>query len=582
MTDRKRGIAWAGTLAAAYLVLSIAALWPLPTQLDSALSQGTDRAVTVPLFQAWSMWWTSERLAVGFAGLWDAPIFYPTPRTFLFSDPMLLEGIIAAPVFWAGGSPALAYNLVLLLALVTNGLFGYGLLRSVSLLRPVAAAGGAMLVMLPYVHHEVGVLMLVSLAGLLGTLWSWIVFVNGPSWRRGCTLGASGAATYLLCGQYGIFLALVLAPAALWMLRRELFRWRALLALLAGVAVCALLVGPLIAAQSDALGARDFRRGASSAWNGASHPSAWLATTWPALVPFPGVETTDRAWKQAHFPGALKLMLALIGASWGLSRARTRRWTALLLSAALLASLFSALPRLEVGELSLFHFVRDRVPGIEQMRSFWRFIVVAQIAVVLLAALGIQALIEIANARLPERSRRAFVTAVLVLGVLAALEIWPRGQTLRPAPDLAEWRPWTSWLRDNVPADEAVVYLPLPSGGDVRHWETTTGWMYLMSAHGRPMANGYSGFFPESYRQLARAVRGCPNSAGYDLLRSMGDRVLVIESSWLERHSACAPPSRDWEREVRFDALDVEIWRSTAAASPRDKSGPKTPSSDAY
>jgi len=165
MTERRRGIAWAGTLAAAYLALAIVALWPLPTQLGSALSQGTDRAVTVPLFQAWSMWWTSERLAVGFAGLWDAPIFYPTPKSFLFSDPMLLEGIIAAPVFWAGGSPVLAYNLVLLLALVTNGLFGYGLLRSVALLRPVAAAGGAMLVMLPYVHPELGVLMLVSLAG---------------------------------------------------------------------------------------------------------------------------------------------------------------------------------------------------------------------------------------------------------------------------------------------------------------------------------------------------------------------------------------------------------------------------------
>ncbi len=92
-----------------------------------------------------------------------------------------------------------------------------------------------------------------------------------------------------------------------------------------------------------------------------------------------------------------------------------------------------------------------------------------------------------------------------------------------------------------------------------------------MSAHGRPMATGYSGFFPERYAILSRALRGCPRRAGYDLIRSMGHRILVIESSWLEGHTACAPPSHDWEREVRFDALDVEIWRSKAGAPPREE-----------
>ncbi len=567
MRERRRGIAWAGGLAAAYLALALVAVWPLPTRLSSVLSQGTDRAATVPLFQAWSMWWASDRLASVFSGLWDAPIFHPTPRTFVFSDPMLLVGIIGAPVFWAGGSPALAYNLFLLLALVTNGLFGYGLLRSAGLLRPAAAAGGAMLVMLPYVHHELGVLMLVPLAGLVGTLWAWLAFVKQPSWRSGIGLGVGSAATYLLCGQYGIFIALVLAPAALWMLRRELLQSRALLALLVGAAVAALLVAPLVTTQLDALGDHDFQRSQSAALISASYPSAWLATPWPQLVPLWGVEAVDELWKQAHFPGTLKFLLALIGVSWGLWRAETRRWAALLLTATVLASLLSALPRLEIGELSFHRVLRDRVPGLAQMRSYWRFIVVAQIGLVLLAALGIQALIQIGTDRLPKRSRRAFVAAASALGLLAAIELWPRGQTLHPVPDLEQWRPWTSWLRDNVAADEAVVHLPFPASGHVQHWEATTAWMYLMSAHGRPMANGYSGFFPESYRLLSRALRGCPRPAGYDLIRSMGYRILVIESSWLEANTGCAPPSRDWGREVRFDALDVEIWRSTAGTA---------------
>ena len=138
---QRRRVAWAGGLAAAYLAMALVSVWPLPTRLGSVLSQGTDRAATVPLFQAWSMWWVSDRLANGFSGIWDAPIFHPTRTTFLFSDPMLLVGIIGAPVIWVGGSPALAYNLLLLLALLTNGLFGYGLLRCAGQLRPVAASG---------------------------------------------------------------------------------------------------------------------------------------------------------------------------------------------------------------------------------------------------------------------------------------------------------------------------------------------------------------------------------------------------------------------------------------------------------
>jgi hypothetical protein len=569
-SERRRRVGWAAGLAAAYLALSLVAVWPLPARLGSVLSQGTDRAATVPLFQAWSMWWVSDRLASDVSGLWHAPIFHPTPSTFVFSDPMLLVGVIGAPVFWAGGSPALAYNLFLLLALVTNGLFGYGLLCSAGLRRPAAAVGGAMLVMLPYVHHELGVLMLLPLAGLIGALWAWLAFAKHPSWRSALGLGVGSAATYLLCGQYGIFIGLVLAPAGLWMLRRELFRARALLALLGGAAVAALLIAPLVAIQLGALGDHDFQRSESAALMSASHPSAWLATPWPQLVPVRGVEAVDEAWKQAHFPGTLKLLLALIGVSWGLSRAETRRWAALLLTATLLASLFSALPRLEIGDFSLHRVLRDRVPGLAQMRSYWRFIVVAQIGLVLLAAMGIQALIQIGTDRLPRRSRRGIVAAATALGLLAAIELWPRGQTLHPVPDLEQWRPWTGWLSDNVAADEAVVHLPFPAGVDARHWETTAGWMYLMSAHGRAMGNGYSGFFPESYRRLSRALHGCPQPAGYELIRSMGHRILVIESSWLEANTGCAPPGRDWQREVSFDALDVEIWRSTAEAARRD------------
>jgi hypothetical protein len=560
-----------------YLGLALASTWPLASRLDAALPQGTDRAATVPLFQAWSIWWTSDRVAAGFEGFWDAPIFFPTTRSFVFSDPVLLEGFAAAPLFAAGASPALAHNAVLLLALVLNGGFALGLLRAVGLAAPAAAAGGAMMVMLPYVHHELGVLMLVPLAGILGTIWALARFARRPSAAGGLALGLAAAATYLLCGQYGVFLVLVVAPSAAWLARRELLAPRPLLWLLLGALLCAVLLAPLVSVQLEALGEHGFRRGERLALASSSHPTAWLATPWPALLPIPGVPVVEEVWMQAHFPGAGKVALALLGLAWGLRRPEWRRWTAFLLTASVAAALFSALPRLEVGELSPYRVLHDRVPGLAQMRSYWRFIVVTQIGVVLLAAQGLHALL--AAARAPGAgeaapARRSLASAAVVaLGLVAAVELWPARQNLAPVPDLAAWRPWSEWVEEQVDPEQALVYLPFPASSGVADYEETSRWMYLGALHRRRMVNGYSGFFPRPYRALAKLLRGCPEPGAYDTLAAAGLGTLVIRSSWLGEHPGCGPPEASWRREFHADALDVEIHRraprEAAALPPR-------------
>ena len=377
-------------VAALYLLFAIASSWPLATQLGDALPQGTDRAATVPLFHAWSLWWTADRMADGLTGFWTAPIFTPTPDSFLFSDPLILLGMLAAPLLWMGASPVLAHNLLLLLAVTGNGLFTFGLLRCLDIRRGPAALGGLMLLMLPYVHHELGVLMLVPLGGLLGFMWALIQFAKTPGPVPALLMGAAAAATYLMCGQYGIMLALVIAPASLCLVDRRWLAARAMGSLAAGGLLCALLIAPLILKQIETIDAHGFGRSESAATKSASHPTAWTLTPWSQLVPAPGIEMASEVWMQAHFPGTLKLLLALTGIVIGLRDPRLRRWTAFLLTATVLASLFSTLPRLEFGDTSPYRALRDVIPGLSTMRSFWRFIVVAQIGVVLLAVLSLE------------------------------------------------------------------------------------------------------------------------------------------------------------------------------------------------
>ena len=206
-----RGLAF---LVVAYGGLAIASTYALCTRLDDTLPLGTEAVPTVPYVSAWGLWWTADRLGHGFERYWDAPIFHPEPGTFAFSEPMPLAGLLTAPLFAAGAPAALAYNVWLLIALTLNGLLGYGLCRVLRLPRPPSGLGGAVIATLPFVPHQLAVLALVPLAGVLGTIGALVLCVRRPSARRGAALGLALACTALLCAQYALLLGLALLAAA--------------------------------------------------------------------------------------------------------------------------------------------------------------------------------------------------------------------------------------------------------------------------------------------------------------------------------------------------------------------------------
>ena len=53
--------------------------------------------------------------------LFDANIFYPERYTLAYSDPLIIESAMAAPLLWAGASPVLAYNAILIFGFALTG-----------------------------------------------------------------------------------------------------------------------------------------------------------------------------------------------------------------------------------------------------------------------------------------------------------------------------------------------------------------------------------------------------------------------------------------------------------------------------
>src|SRR6266536_1730811 len=141
---------WYAAVAGTCWVAALITTWPLALHLGSAIPMGTETAPTIPLFDAWTLWWNADRLAHGYAGLWNAPIFHPTQGTFTFSEPLLLPGALGAPLFWLGAPLALAHNFVLLALLCLNGVFGCRLVRALGVARLPALLAGILIVTLPF------------------------------------------------------------------------------------------------------------------------------------------------------------------------------------------------------------------------------------------------------------------------------------------------------------------------------------------------------------------------------------------------------------------------------------------------
>jgi hypothetical protein len=54
--------------------------------------------------------------------------------------------------------------------------------------------------------------------------------------------------------------------------------------------------------------------------------------------------------------------------------------------------------------------------------------------------------------------------------------------------------------------------------------------MWAATVHWKPIANGYSGFLPTPYRELAATCRPLPDNAALDRLRQLGITHLVIHT----------------------------------------------------
>ncbi|WP_166830960.1 hypothetical protein [Thalassoroseus pseudoceratinae] len=518
-----------------YGLLAVAAVWPMPKSLTTVLPLGTEPVETVPLFNLWTMWWNADRAAEGFYDYWQSPIFFPAADTFAFSEPQPTT-LVVAPLIWMMDTPIAAYNCYLLLALSLNGWSSFRLLRRLEVGWAAAFTGGAMVLLLPFVHWQLGVLQLVPIFGIVWTIHALVDIAHGPNWRNGLRLGLSVAVTYFLCNHYGLFLCLLLVPTTPWLLGRKSFDWRAWGMILFGATICVALIGPMVWTQLEVMHRHDWKRSHELIETLSARPSDLLVPPWKPMSPLPAELVTPREWPWKLFPGIVKTVLAVVGIFGGLWKSQWRTATVFLLSFGVLAELLALGPFLKINGVQPYWWLFEHVPGIAQVRSVYRFNVFAQLALCFLAAIGVQTLCVEFWCRSQERSWGKFGLVVttcsaLVLGGWAAAELWPPCQRLHVVTSPEVHRKWIDWVKDNTRSDAIVCGMPFVKGTRAEDYAPEAQWMLHGMLHHRRMTNGYSGFFPRSFKRLKGDLSAFPNRHGFEALAKLGVKWLIVDST---------------------------------------------------
>lgn len=527
----------------AYCALSLLLTYPLIFQVTTDLPLGTEPAATVPLFNLWTLLWNADRLTTLYQGYWHAPIFFPTPGAFALSEPQPLTGLFFAPLYHATTNAIFAYNFVFLLHLALNGVGAYCLARTTRVSQFASFLTGVLAQALPFVTNEWGVLQLTAVYPIFFTLTAFMKWSRDPTPINALLLTIWFTSVFWTSVYYGLFLVLFIGLYGTLSFthiimdivktkKKPSFQQQKLgFACLKNFAVSgllvlgisALLLFPMIAGQLRYTA--EYSRSESTIQSNSAQLIDYLRLgSRVGGTHLPWV-AQDGGSGQRLYSGTGVLILGITGAIIGIWRGN-RRWVQYALLSIGVAFLLSLGFNWTIGEVQPYQWVREYVPGYRQLRSPFRLALFIQIFLLSLSAFALDALVK---ARRLQGSPLQWSIATLIVGI-AIVEVLAFPARLYPVPPTTFEAVWIAWFRSQPPG--AAVYVPFVEGSRASNYEATTIAMIQALSHRHPLANGYSGFFPERHDTLKSQMQDFPSSDAITMLQTMGIRYVIVDREW--------------------------------------------------
>ncbi len=504
-TPAGSGRAWPTTGQAALFFTAVAALltWPQVVRWTS-VPENVDS-----YFNLWRIAWIAHQILRDPARLFDANIFHPMPNTLAYSDAVLLEGLTAAPLVWLGVPVVVVYNLLVLGAFVSSALGMFLLVRHLTGYAPAGVIAGLVFAFAPFRFDHYFHLEMLWAQWMPLALWMAHRTVESGRVRDGLWTGLFVALQGLSSIYYVIFFGAVLAVVVPLLIpgRPRGARVRVVTAFAAGgvLAVCLLVpyLMPYRAAHAQ-LGDRS----AGELILHSAGPAHFLSAL-PGSVLYGRLTADLGRHEKRLFPGFTVMLLVVVGLWPPFDRTRLAYAVALAITVDGVAGHRGV----------LYPFLREHVFVFRGLRVAARFGQVFLAAVAVLAAYGVHRVAVHARRR-GERMAAAAVSGVAALVILEYL-MFP----LALVPVETSPAPVYQWLRTQPPG--AVAELPLPTpplGTGIREAQVA----FRSTFHWRPIVNGYSGHYPESYIALLKTQADFPSDASLNVLRALGVRYLIL------------------------------------------------------
>ena len=523
-----------GALAlAAFIVLAMVHTWPLasaPAQWSRV--DNADAALNI-----WAVNWVGAHLLQP-PRLFDANIFHPERLTLAYSEMMIVQGAIAMPIVWLGGSPVLAFNVALLAGLALTGWAFCLLLRRWTGSWAAGYVAGSAAAFNPQVLVRLGHLQIMHAEFFALMLFALDRVIVSRRFRAALWLGV-GFAMQGLTSLYLLVFSVWMLLFALSARLKEVVRGRA--AIVARLALAALvaiaLLAPCLWAYQQLRSGSGLARGAeeqiAGSWTDYLATGAHLHRWW---VP------ADAAGSVAYaFPGVAVILLTAFAASNRDIRGDARfRMCAVAAAGCLAVSMASRLP--------FYPVLHDAIPLFQAVRVPARLSQVVLLLIAVTAGFGAAA----AGRRWP------------------IVQTWPAAVVLAVIVNLETLRAPIGYVRfEGVPRiyatlaaepNAVVVELPFPIP---QQWFLNGPYMINSTAHWRPMLNGYSGFRPSSYDRSYDAASLFPSDQSLIKLHDLGVTHVIVHRQALGDARAAAIARVQSLQEVASDG-DIAIYRLRA------------------
>lgn len=584
-------------LALVYSALAALFTWPLAARLGDAVVSPIDSVDST-----WRLGRAQERLLHAPWRLFDADVFHPYPRSYLFDELIVGAAIVTLPLRLITANPVAIYNLAILLTFVLSALAMYALARHFRCSPIAAFAAGLIYAFAPLRFGQL------DHVGLLSAQYFPLIILlldrlfTAPRRRDAALLALSLTLQALSSQYYALYLPFVVGGFVALRLvqdgaRRRLpgrATWAGLLAA-GGMAGCAIL--PFFLSYLAVRRDYDFARSIESNLRySASIASFFTASEWNLVwgpLTAPLRDLGPYSPERDLLVGATALLLALSGAATAWRHPLAQYLLMLGGGGALLAfgpvlyrtsdptsGVFGPLP---------YHYLYYHLPLFDAMRVPARLGILYALSVAGLAGFGLHWLLgrmAAANSSrapgsmaLPSglRARGALrwgVVAVVIGGIVLESTNRPRPlTTLESGPTLP---PVYRWLAAQ-PAT-VVVELPFHAKRD-RHNNRV---QYFSLFHNHALLNGSADIVPPGYWSLAEELHRGPTPRSLAILQGLGVTHIVVHDDQtlprvaertryvLDNHPDLTPKVADFGVDAVYRLATNDHYARLRAAIPRE------------